>query len=411
MEEKVVHTGDDAFPVVRHLVLRGTNLDIGAALARIAAARHGVTARALQDADPARACAQMDYISGHAPILWDRARGVAREMGIELPTCDATGLPYNQLPPGLQGPGCSLVYYPPATTRSGHPCLSRNFDFPKSTAAEMFGIDVPPAVAAPLRPFLADPYLVELHPTDGGYASLATVAFDLLAGTLDGINSEGLMMAVNADEVALREGTVRQPRGTGFHELACMREVLDRCSTAAEARELLAGARFYVAMLPCHYLVADRHGDAFVFERGGDGELYFLPCGELPTVMTNHSLHRFPDRSTFPLPHDVLSAGTTSFDRFERLEEAVRQTQRRHELADMEAACAAASVSSVVRRIPAAARKAIVDSPGLARTLWHVVYDAEERSMRIRFYRGETKSRSGILREEYGRRLDFLLRD
>ncbi len=409
MEEHVVHTGEDGFPAVRHLVLRGTNQDLGAALAHVASTRHGLTARALQDADPSRACAQTDYISENAPILWQRARGVARELGLEVPTCDSTALPYNQLPPGLAGPGCSLVYYPAKTTRSGHPHLSRNYDFPKGSAADMYDIELPPEVRRSVRPFMADPYVLELHPTDGGHASLAMVSFDLLTGALDGINSEGLMMAVNGDEVALRGGMGPEPRGTGFHELSCMREVLDRCATVGEARVLLQKARFYVAMMPCHYLVADRHGDAFAFERDADGSVHFLPSGERPLVMANHPLHRYPNREAFPQPHDVLSCGTTSFDRTIRLEDAVGRVAGLHKVADMDEACAAVAVSRVVEWIPEPARQAIATSPGLSRTLWHVVYDAEKRSMHIRFYSGETVKRDGTFEEQYGERLTFTL--
>ena len=409
MEECVVHTGEDGFPTVRHLTPRGTNQDVGAALTRVASTRHGLAARALQDADPSRACAQTDSTSESAPILWQRARGVARELGLEVPTCDSTALPYNQLPPGLAGPGCSLVYYPAPTTRSGHPRLSRNYDFPKGSAADIYDIDLPPEVRRSVRPFMADPYVLELHPADGGYASLAMVSFDLLTGTLDGINSEGLMMAVNGDEVSLREGMGPEPRGPGFHEFSCMREILDGRATAGEARALLQSARFYVAMVPCHYLVADQHGDAFAFERDANGSVHFVASGERPLVMTNHPLHRYPNRETFPQPHDVLSSGTTSFDRYIHLEDAVGRVAGRHGDDEMHEACATVAVSRVVEWISEPARRAVAAAPGLSRTLWHVVYDAGKRSMHIRFYSGETKKRDGTFEEQYGKRLTFTL--
>jgi hypothetical protein len=273
----------------------------------------------------------------------------------------------------------------------------------------MFGIELPPEIRQSLRPFMAEPYILELHPTDGGYASLAMVSFDLLTGTLDGINSEGLMMAVNGDEVSLREGMGPQPQGTGFHELACMREVLDRCATVDEARDLLLHARFYVAMMPCHYVVADRHGSAFVFERDPRGGMHVLPNQGRPLVMTNHPLHRFPDRAAFPQPHDVLTVGTTSFDRYIHLEDAVARTAGTHGVEDMEEACATVSVSRVLEWIPETARLGVAASPGLSRTLWHVVYDAEARSMRIRFYAGETKKRDGTFDERYGELHTFVL--
>lgn len=392
---------EGSFMSVRHLVLRGANAEIGKQLAHIAATRHGLTAGQLQTTDPGQACGQAQYIIEHAPMLWKRALGAAKAMGLDPETCDATSLPYNQLPPGLVGAGCSLVYYPPRAAESGHPTLSRNYDFPKITAAEMLGLDLPADVRFALRPFMADPYLLELHPTDGGFSSLAMVSFDLLSGVLDGVNSEGLVVAVNGDEVALREGARITPNGIGFHELACMRAVLDTCSTAAQARHLLKRARHYVAMMPCHYLVADRSGAAFVFELDVAGRPRFVEIGEDPVVVTNHPLHRFPDRSTFPAPRDVLATGTTSFDRFVHLEDAVAETSGAHDIDAMACACAAVSVTHVLEWIPDPARCQIAASPGLARTLWHALYDADAQSVLLRFYIGEDPRSDGTFVERY----------
>ena len=46
---------------------------------------------------------------------------------------------------------------------------------------------------------------MEWHPEDIGYASLAIHAFDTLSGTLDGLNSVGLVVSIMADEEAIAE--------------------------------------------------------------------------------------------------------------------------------------------------------------------------------------------------------------
>lgn len=401
VNERLLHGGGDTFMTVRHLVIRGSNASIGQELAQLAAERHAVTAALLSEQDPGHACGQTAFIMQHAPILWARAQGVARGLNLDLATCDATSLPYNQLPPGLRGPRCSLVYYPPAVTHTGHPMLSRNYDFPKITSADLLDIDVPESIRRGLQPLMAEPYLLELHPTDGGYSSMAMVCFDLLAGVLDGVNSEGVMVAVNGDEIAAREGFLPDPHAIGFHELSCMRAVLDQCASLGEAKEILSSADVRPAMMPCHYLVADRHGRAAVVEYDAEGGVHFLDAANEPLVMTNHPLHRYPGVDAFPVPHDFLATGTSTFDRYVHLDEAVQRTPGDHRAADMTQACELVTVGRVLTWLPEPARADVAQSPGLSRTLWHALYDAEERDLSIRFYQGEEPLEAGGFLERF----------
>jgi hypothetical protein len=67
---------------------------------------------------------------------------------------------------------------------SGGGYLSRNYDFPIGSIADMMHMPLPPAVAATLAPIMSEPYIMAWYPEDGGYASVASHAFDLLSGTL-----------------------------------------------------------------------------------------------------------------------------------------------------------------------------------------------------------------------------------
>ena len=69
--------------------------------------------------------------------------------------------------------------------------------------AEILGVPLAPEVRRQLPPAMSEPYVMEWYPEDGGYASLAVQAFDPLSGTLDGINSAGLVVSIMADEEAL----------------------------------------------------------------------------------------------------------------------------------------------------------------------------------------------------------------
>jgi predicted choloylglycine hydrolase len=399
MNERLVAQAENGSMDVRHLRLEGTNREIGRALARVARTRHGLTAETLKEVEAGQARRQAQFTRTHGPILWQRAMGVAEELGVDVDTHDVTSLSYNQLPTPIAPIGCSLVYYPPAASANGRPTLSRNYDFPLVTMADLLGIESEKSDA---RPMMGDPYLLELHPSDGGFASVTMCSFDLLGGTLDGINSRGLVVSANGDEIAWSGMPHTAPNGVGFYELSCMREVLDRCTTVEDARRILMEGEFFVSMIPCHYLVADRTGSAFVFERDPAGNAYVIEARDKPIVLTNHPLHRFPDRTTFPAPYGVASTGTTSFERQIHLEDMVNAIDGLHTLDDMASACRSVSVGAVLGRLPDAPRQALASSPGMARTLWHVVYDATARTMDIQFYVGEESIPDGGFRERYG---------
>jgi penicillin V acylase-like amidase (Ntn superfamily) len=150
---------------------------------------------------------------------------------------------------------------------------------------------------------------MEWYPEDGGYASLAIHAFDTLSGTLDGLNSAGLVVSIMADEealAALGPNVERHPgsvQATGLHELQVMRWLLDTCATAEEAKEALLTAKQYYFLVPCHYIVADRAGRSFIYENStGRNVQHVIDGVGTPQVATNFQVHkprtvmRFPGR-------------------------------------------------------------------------------------------------------------------
>ena len=117
------------FMTVRHLTLRGTNAEIGRAVAEIAQRRHGASLEDLR-ADPVFVRARRDFLRGVYPLHWQRVRGVAEAFGVDPDgdEYDLTTLTYNMTVPA-PAMGCSVVYYPPATTTDGG-LLSRNYRLP-----------------------------------------------------------------------------------------------------------------------------------------------------------------------------------------------------------------------------------------------------------------------------------------
>src|SRR5262245_25011075 len=167
----------EGFMTVPHLAVCGTNFEIGRRLGEIGIQRlHKSPVDYL--AKPLYAKARRLYFQRNYPIHWERVRGVAAAFGLDPndDRYDLTNLRYNlDMPP--QAPGCSVVYYPPSTTVSRSGYLSRNYDFPTGTLADLLRIPLPPEVKAKMSPLMGEPYIMEWHPEDAGYASLAIHAF------------------------------------------------------------------------------------------------------------------------------------------------------------------------------------------------------------------------------------------
>src|SRR5262245_23840886 len=224
-QDKVVAGSPSDFMEVRHIVLKGTNEEIGRALAVLAKERFG--AQPAPSADRLRTRSQRRYIEKSHPILFDRMRGVAAAFGKSV---DDDGLNFSFLgyPPGAFG--CSVMHLPPKLTSTGTSIVSRNYDFSTGT---LLGARPPKGTL----PATARPYIIEMHP-DKGYASIAMYSYDMVNGVLDGINSEGLTVALLADDETMQKYQM-EPAGmdaAGLGEVMTQRTLLDTCATVEEAK-------------------------------------------------------------------------------------------------------------------------------------------------------------------------------
>jgi predicted choloylglycine hydrolase len=362
---RIVAGGPDAYMEVGHLVLRGTNREIGAALAVMARDRHGVVPA--RGGDPLITRARRRWYRREWPAHFERMRGVADVHGVEVED-DSVELGLLAYLGGPPAPACSVAWLPASST------MSRNYDFPTGTLTEILGGERQPGELA----MTARPYVVETHPSDGGPSCLFLCAYELLGGCIDGVNSEGLVVALLADD----ETTDRDPTlapAVGVNEIQLLRFVLETCASTAEAREALLAAKQHYMFLPCHFLVADAGGDSFVWERTVNAE-HIVEGRREVQVVTNHRLHNRPSVDDLP----AGDGPSATYERARRLTAAVAGgSLSREELK--------AAHSCVHREDPA--------SP--ARTLWHGLYDAVERSLEVSFYLGEGR-RSPYLRFAIG---------
>ena len=363
----------DDYMAVRHLVLRGTNREIGAQLATTALERHGVAPAT--GGDPLVTRARRRWYRREWPAHFERMRGVADVHGLAVDddSVELGLLAYLGAPPG-----CSVAWLP--STASGHPTLSRNYDFPTGTLTEILGSEAQPGEL----PMTARPYVVETHPTDGGPSCLFLCAYELLGGCIDGVNSEGLVVALLAIDEPVGGDPTLAP-AVGVNEIQLLRFLLETCASTAEAREALLAAKYSYMFLPCHFLVADAGGDSFVFERTANAD-HLVEGGGDVQVVTNHLLHG--RTSLDDLPADDGPSAT--YARARRLTAAVAGRSGLSP-ADIKAAHAC-----VHREDPA--------SP--SRTLWHGLYDSVDRSLEVSFYLGDDPA-GGLRRSPY---LRFQLR-
>jgi Acyl-coenzyme A:6-aminopenicillanic acid acyl-transferase len=165
---------------------------------------------------------------------------------------------------------------------------SENFDIPASL---IDAAPVPAPSAGQRLPVLSRPHVVEMRP-DKGLPSVA-ITGNNLSGCLEGINRAGVCVVALADG---QGGTLATDAPqVGLDESLLPRFVLDTCHTAAQAREALHEAKHYTRFSSCHFLIADAHGDAFVWEREGDNVQRVVDAGAAPLIVTNHLLSREDD--------------------------------------------------------------------------------------------------------------------
>ena len=372
-KETVIAGGPDKFMEVRHVVLRGSNFEIGKKIGELAK-KDGSPVAPSNDRIKNRA--KKEYMARNYPILHERMRGVAAAYGLNFAddAYDFSGL----FQPQMAAPGCSVVFYPAGSMENGHDVLSRNYDF---TTGDLRGRRPQKGQSA----MMARPILFELHP-DKGYSSLSLCACEYLGGVLDGVNSEGLAVAILAEEESGNKVGHEPGDEVGVHELMGMRYLLDNCKNVDEAKEALLSLKHYYSFIPCHYIVGDRSGKSFIFEFSPGRNRSYIIDGEGPQCVTNHLVFAHQKVEDFP-----ESGLNWSMRRYKTLTEAI-QAKKKFTFEEIAAVNQSVAVPANLPGNPQVA-------PG--RTLWYARYDLDSLTLAVTFYLGEKpdpeKERTAIL--------------
>lgn len=408
--EKAFFNEPTDFMTVRHLRIHGTNFEIGQKLAELAIERYGQTPDNYI-ANPLYTSARRAYFQRNYPIHWERVRGAASAFGLDPQDerYDLSGLWYNLDVP-MPPMGCSVVYYPPSRAATGGGYLSRNYDFSTGSMAEVMQIPLPPEVKEQLPSVMGEPYIMEWYPEDGGYASIAIHAFDTLSGTLDGMNSAGLVVSIMADEEAIGELGPKlevhpgAPQAVGLHELQVMRILLDTCATVEEAKGALLTVKQYYAFVPCHYIVADKAGNSFIYENStGRNVQHIIDGGGQPQLVTNFQIHKHP--TTEQMPSGELTLETNAFWRYQTLAARISEHEGYFTPDELKANNACVNIMKLFEEMGTDPAFGSIAANMQARTLWHSLYDQAAGTVEFNFYLGESEDNDGRSSE---RRSDYL---
>ncbi|QEG33080.1 C45 family autoproteolytic acyltransferase/hydolase [Bythopirellula goksoeyrii] len=176
----------------------------------------------------------------------------------------------------LRRVGCSSLIVEPERSATGGPLFGRNFDFPAFGLLDRYGV------------------VMVIRPTDKH--AFAAVGFPGLMGVLSGMNDAGLCVATLDVEDAA-DGSVRfEP--TGVPMMLVFRQILEECTTIAEAEALLSRTQ---ATTRANLAVCDRNSGA-VFEitpkqtLRRDSANALLPCTNhfcMPGLATDRECWRY----------------------------------------------------------------------------------------------------------------------
>ncbi|TWT60933.1 carcinine hydrolase/isopenicillin-N N-acyltransferase family protein [Rubinisphaera italica] len=302
--EPVYEFKDSDYTHPRHIIVSGTNEEIGHDLGNLAREEYG-TKLCVYD-DPVYAKARREYLSRNWPEMLEKSKGVLKAYGLDEDDVifDGTTLPYDFYDStrgvSLGANTCSAVVLPCEKTDTGATFASRNFDLMAMVLwSELIG-KTPPEGA---HNCWERGIVLETRP-DQGYKTIQVGGHEVLSPWIDGINEEGLYVTAFHDPWGV--GGETSPSGgmdvSGITMIQSFGYILSTCATVEEAKHLILRNHLTQVLINAHVLIADRQGNATAFEIDQKTQAYVFvdrKAGE-PFFITNHPLHLFPTPDTFP---------------------------------------------------------------------------------------------------------------
>uniref|UniRef100_UPI00321702CD C45 family peptidase n=1 Tax=uncultured Draconibacterium sp. TaxID=1573823 RepID=UPI00321702CD len=371
-EEFNLHEKQGDYSHVKHLRLQGTNYEIGNKLGELAKHRHLL--QMPKWSTTTKRDAQYVYFKKNYPAHFDRMAGFANAFGEDIRSAEYD---YSCFGATLSFPMCSAVYYPPGFTETESGIISRNADLPLVCFPQVWG----ETVQKGRTKIMEKPYVLELHP-ETGYSSLVMFCFELYGLALDGINSEGLAVThLHADVLNEEKYMPGMDSGVGINEMLVVQLLLDTCKTVDEAKEVLLCNKHFRMILPTHLLIADKYGNSFIWEYPIEhNQDFFIDGNSEIQVITNFPVHKYPEMYTFPESNDL----SCPFARYKTLREAINACNGKVSQRTMKEINSQVFVCNEMYKIP---------PPVAVRTIYHNLYDCNQKSMEVSFYRKEADNK------------------
>jgi hypothetical protein len=380
--EQVLPLSDEDYISLRHFVVSGSDHEIGRDLGQLGRSDYDVVLQ--QYDDPVYARARSDYFEALWPAMAERMRGVADAFDVDA---DTTDLDLSCLKYDAGGSGCSAVFIPPSLSADGHAMVGRNYDYFACTTSELSGHDPKPGEL----PFNKRSYALEMR-AENSHAFLGLAGLDLLNPWLDGINDAGLFITVLMDPSAPASHLIHWGGGrdSGLSQVQMPALLMQTCATVADAKRALLHHRIFAPGAGLHTLIADAEGAATVFEVDHDtGDFVFTDAApDLPLVVTNHPVHEYPTRDSFPSFEPTAEHNT--FNRMCMLDDAIEQHTGKFTREDLQA------LINIVNCAFVDQKKAQVGVPTAPeRTLWTYTADLATKDLVATFYLGDTEPIEG----------------
>jgi hypothetical protein len=158
----------------------------------------------------------------------------------------------------------------------------------------------------------------------------------------------------------------------GLGELQTLRLLLDTCANVEEAKQTLMATKQYYQYVPVHYLIADRNGNAFVWEYSAShNKEYIVESPGQPLVMTNFTLHNRLEDGKPPSPEKARGV----CKRYAYLSEKLAAGN----LDDK-------AIRGFHQSVDAQLSQAADTTRPPMRTFWHAFYYPEDRRVRLSYY-------------------------
>ena len=385
---------------MRHIVLKGTNQDIGAAIAKIS--REQYQAQSIPFPTIQDKLNRNSYIQQFFPYLAERQRGVESYYGWGSSDLnDSSALWYEIFPVN-----CSAVFFPKSVTSTGRSFMARDMDFYTVDINQFIGRKESPL----LNKLFSRNFILETYPENGGYAAMVVGTFDLMNGAYDGFNEQGLVISGLVDQslTSTKGGVVldltKLSVQSGLNYVQMVRLLLENAATIDEVDDLLTDLTVYFPLDGIHFLIGDRSGNSAILE-------FYIPIpgdpaskmtytlirqpSTTPAIMTNHSMRLYPDPSQYQDKYKKTESYNT-FYRYMRLYEYLQASAFiKYTLDD-----GLYAMSLVYGYADDASEGAAAPFP--VRTIWSVAMDIDDLSMKIKFYTADnTVQKQPILTDAY----------